>query len=243
MAIAFDTSSRTDNPSGGWTHTPVGTPKGVFVFIIQQNSTDAATAVTYGGVAMTELQNALSSTEVGRCQGYFLGDNIPTGAQTITPSMSGTNAAAGFCVTVTAAGDTQVAGIGSAKLESGSVTAPSVTITGISGASYGAGGIFSGIGAPSDIAAGTGMTLRQLGVDFGANSAIQESSTSQNASGDLTIGFLAGTNPAALVGIAIEEIAAAGPANLKSYNTNLKANIKTINTNPIANVKSLNTNV
>jgi hypothetical protein len=37
--------------------------------------------------------------------------------------------------------------------------------------------------------------------------------------------------------------AAAGPANLKSYNTNLKANIKTINTNPIANVKSLNTNI
>jgi hypothetical protein len=33
-----------------------------------------------------------------------------------------------------------------------------------------------------------------------------------------------------------------GPANLKSYNTNLKANIKTINTNPIANVKTLDTN-
>jgi len=37
--------------------------------------------------------------------------------------------------------------------------------------------------------------------------------------------------------------AAAGPANLKTYNTNAKANIKTINTNAIANVKSLNTNV
>lgn len=36
---------------------------------------------------------------------------------------------------------------------------------------------------------------------------------------------------------------AAGPNNLKTYNTNLKANIKTINTNPIANVKTLNTNV
>jgi len=36
---------------------------------------------------------------------------------------------------------------------------------------------------------------------------------------------------------------AIGPANLKTYNTNLKANIKTINTNPIANVKSLDTNV
>lgn len=37
--------------------------------------------------------------------------------------------------------------------------------------------------------------------------------------------------------------AASGPANLKTYNTNLKANIKTINTNPIANVKTLDTNV
>ncbi|MFA5158510.1 MAG: hypothetical protein WC451_04995 [Patescibacteria group bacterium] len=37
--------------------------------------------------------------------------------------------------------------------------------------------------------------------------------------------------------------AASGSANLKSYNTNLKANIKSINTNLIANVKSLNTNV
>jgi hypothetical protein len=36
---------------------------------------------------------------------------------------------------------------------------------------------------------------------------------------------------------------ASGPANLKSYNTNLKANIKSINTNVIANVKSLNTNI
>lgn len=34
-----------------------------------------------------------------------------------------------------------------------------------------------------------------------------------------------------------------GPANLKSYNTNVTANIKSINTNPIANIKSLNTNV
>ena len=38
-------------------------------------------------------------------------------------------------------------------------------------------------------------------------------------------------------------VAASGPANLKSYNTNLKANIKSIDTNLIANVKSLNTNV
>lgn len=38
-------------------------------------------------------------------------------------------------------------------------------------------------------------------------------------------------------------IASSGPANLKSYNTNVLANIKSINTNLIANVKSLDTNV
>jgi hypothetical protein len=37
--------------------------------------------------------------------------------------------------------------------------------------------------------------------------------------------------------------ATSGPANLKSYNTNLKTNIKSINTNLITNVKSLDTNV
>lgn len=39
------------------------------------------------------------------------------------------------------------------------------------------------------------------------------------------------------------EAAPSGPANLKTYNTNVSANIKTINTNTIANIKSLNTNV
>lgn len=35
---------------------------------------------------------------------------------------------------------------------------------------------------------------------------------------------------------------AVGPANLKTYNTNLSANIKTVDTNAIANVKTLDTN-
>lgn len=45
-----------------------------------------------------------------------------------------------------------------------------------------------------------------------------------------------------LLGIYAKYTELSGPANLKSYNTNLKANIKSINTNLIANVKSLNTN-
>lgn len=42
---------------------------------------------------------------------------------------------------------------------------------------------------------------------------------------------------------AIREYVAAGPANLKSYNTNLAANVKSVDTNLIANVKTLDTNL
>lgn len=37
--------------------------------------------------------------------------------------------------------------------------------------------------------------------------------------------------------------AVTGPANLKSFDTNVKSNIKSINTNVLANIKSINTNV
>jgi len=57
------------------------------------------------------------------------------------------------------------------------------------------------------------------------------------------INFWAGsTYPYGMTQVFTVELPAVGPANLKTYNTNLKANIKTINTNPIANVKTLNTN-
>ncbi len=43
--------------------------------------------------------------------------------------------------------------------------------------------------------------------------------------------------------LSIEPSPASGPANLKSYNTNVLSNIKSIDTNLIANVKSFDTNV
>lgn len=40
----------------------------------------------------------------------------------------------------------------------------------------------------------------------------------------------------------IAPVAGAGPANLKSLNTNVKANVKSYNTNVLANIKSIDTN-
>lgn len=66
-----------------------------------------------------------------------------------------------------------------------------------------------------------------------------------NVAGDKYSGYYivsasTGSNKPRLV---VEHTAIVGPANLKSYNTNLAANIKSINTNLIANVKSLDTNI
>ena len=69
------------------------------------------------------------------------------------------------------------------------------------------------------------------------------SSSCKEASDGYFTGFWSGIDSDGFTQVFSVEMPITGPANLKSYNTNLKANIKTINTNPIANVKSLNTNV
>lgn len=66
--------------------------------------------------------------------------------------------------------------------------------------------------------------------------------TSSGATGNMDGTCSEGQTDKHAFAVALNPIAL-GPANLKSYNTNLKANIKTINTNPIANVKSLDTNI
>jgi hypothetical protein len=206
MAIAFDaTSNQINTGSLSITHTPVGTPKGVFFFVIVNNDTATPTSVTYGGVAMTLINSAAdSSGEIGSCFGYFLGSSIPTGAQTVAATVTAGKDVAGVVITVTAAGNTQLAGTGSGKVE-GDTANPSVTITGITGASYGAAGLFSGLGAVGNVAAGSGQTTRGQ-VDFGNQVASAESSTSENASGNLTIAFTSVTDDVAMVAIAIEEL-------------------------------------
>jgi hypothetical protein len=94
------------------THTPVGTPKGVVVIIAQaQLTTDEISGVTYGGVAMTRVlkQNrAGSATETGCIYIYFLGSAIPTGAQTVRITSTGTLNKRAVISTVTSSGDTAV---------------------------------------------------------------------------------------------------------------------------------------
>jgi hypothetical protein len=114
MAIAFDASSNATAGTGNlsWTHTPVGTPKGVMVFVVA-NATllDHVSGVTYGGTAMTEVALSPASFDTSvdsTVHGFFLGSSVPTGAQTVAVTVSGSSAKQAVAFTVTADADTEV---------------------------------------------------------------------------------------------------------------------------------------
>jgi hypothetical protein len=114
MTVAFDAAvpeSLASQDPQDFTHTPVGTPRGVLVLISNQTatSTDVVVGVTYGGVAMTRIRsNVDTTTEPGRVYIYFLGSSIPTGAQTVSIDKTSAVVCWATCVTLTAAADTEV---------------------------------------------------------------------------------------------------------------------------------------
>ena len=113
MTIAFDAVTQI-SAAGDWTqaHTPVGTPRGVIVLMVQNTATDFVTSVTYGGVAMSEIAGspllAVSGDEDMALYGYFLGASIPTGVQDVINDTTSTPARSTVIVTVTAAADTEI---------------------------------------------------------------------------------------------------------------------------------------
>jgi hypothetical protein len=85
-------SSTTGTGNLSWTHTPVGSPTGVVVFVWQYNTTaNQIFGITYGGVAMQEKSVTLHTLGAVNAVGYmyFLNRNIPTGPQTVAVSTNG----------------------------------------------------------------------------------------------------------------------------------------------------------
>lgn len=120
MAVAMDafaeshtgTTGSTSEASFTWTHTPTGTPRGVIVFVFTNVPANDATSVTYGGVAVPAVSGAQafdSAIESGCCTIYFLGQGVPTGAQSVVVNRTN-NADVMYAIstTVTALGDTEV---------------------------------------------------------------------------------------------------------------------------------------
>jgi hypothetical protein len=108
VTVAYDVLSFGDSGTGdySWTHTPVGTPAGVVVFIADNaTTTDNIDGVTYGGISMTEMAGSPFVGAAGVVQGYFLGASVPTGAQTVAVDTNTNTDSRGFAITMTGAAD------------------------------------------------------------------------------------------------------------------------------------------
>jgi hypothetical protein len=96
MAVARDVLTQNTAGAASFTHTPVGTPRGITVLIVSTAATDTVTGVTYGGTAMSQPEGSpvvSTSAEGGACHAFTLGESgetVPTGAQTVAITGTGT---------------------------------------------------------------------------------------------------------------------------------------------------------
>lgn len=100
--------------------------------------------------------------------------------------------------------------------------------------------LVGGAGAQRQVSAGTGTTLRQQ--DAANNNSGLGDSGGALAAGSRSIVWTNASTTQVGLWCELPIAAASGPANLKSYDGNVKANVKSMNGNLIANVKSFDGN-
>lgn len=235
FAIAYDTSIDVQiNPASHTvSFTTSGSDRYLLVGSLKQSS-HWFTAFTYAGTGMTEIGTKQFYSAAGEYNQTWSLLNPATGTNNIvgTESASGTEGIIAI----------SYSGVDTSALDTSNI-ASSATATNITNTMTTTAdncwlvGYFRFAGT---ISAGSNTTLRRSAsnINVGDTNAAQTPAGSHSIAGTQTP-----TNDFVYIGgVAIKPVAAAGPANLKTYNTNAKANIKTIDTNAIANVKTLDTN-
>lgn len=215
MAVAFDAFSENGSNSTAdpisWTHTPVGTPRGVLVFV-NQNSTglNDLDGVTYGGVAMSAVSSSPlfgSGGEPATIYGFFLGSGIPTGAQTVSVDVNSVTAAKrASCFTLTASANTEVVSVATINTDPG--TNPSTTVSLSGRTCFVAAGIGSGQGAVADLTPLANWTSR-VEPDFGSRTGAVYSYDVIGSS-DVTAGWTQTAEDAYMLAVAISEVTGGG---------------------------------
>lgn len=214
MAVAWDASAEREKitAEGGltsitWTHTPTGTPRGVVVAIVRgTDATDIISGVTYGGDALTRVVRATdTATEAGSADLWFVGTSIPTGAQTVEVSFTGSDANPmhGVSMTVTADEDTEVVDFDSLSENQAN---PSVTLSYSGRTCLSVAALYSGLAAPADFTANANCTAVQ-DQDFGpfASSVIRQTTPGTS---DFAIGGTSAADDVAFAALALSEVQA-----------------------------------
>ena len=210
--VLFDAASQPTAGTGtlSWTHTPVDTPTGVLVLIAQGDNTsdDTVTAVTYGGVTMHEIPQSpvihATGSEDGVLYGYFLaGREIPTGAQTVSVTVTGTREKQACAFSLVGANTDMLYLAGVAALDSGGVANPSVSVPTPSACeTFVAGVLHSGHDAASSVTAGSSFTEVHEH-DFSADVCSFIRRTSNSTGGATTVDWTATSEEAGILAVAI----------------------------------------
>ncbi len=221
MAVAFDATSESHTGTTGsvseasfsWTHTPSGTPKGVLIFVIQNNSsTDKITSVTYGGTTVPAVTGGLAAAATAEprlCKAFFLGSGISTGAQTVVVNRTNdTTLLYAVAITVTAGADTEVYLPGIVLIQAVSALAEQSVDDGTTGVNSVR---FAAVSSALNAAPGGGANSTGVNViDFGTEVAqvVREVTAGQ---GSRSVGFSNATSDdVAAVHLAVREL---GPVN------------------------------
>lgn len=211
MTVAFDAVSLSPQDTGNlsWTHTPVGTPRGVIVEVVFHSAVVAqVSGVTYGGVNMAEVAgspNIHDSGEDGGVHTFFLGASIPTGPQTVLVTVSGAAVKNAVAYTVTAAADTEVVDT-DVSINSATAVNPSAVLALGGRTCFASIAFFSGQDATTSITPLSGWTNRQE-VDFGLLTAGWYTYDTIG-SADVTAGWTQASDQAAAIALAISEVQA-----------------------------------
>ena len=242
MAIAFDAAVTTAGAATPQTISNVvvaATNRILFVAFGNNAASDTATGVTYNGVSMTRVSATAGTSGnylylyaiVGQSGTHNVVITLSSGAiyRSTCASYTGVNQS----ITWTGGSPTD-----NTAVQSGTGTSVTQSVTTIADNSW----VFTCCWEDNGVAntTTTNITIRgtaQIVTQAGdSNAAVTPAGAySQTWNSD-------GTSKWGMIQASFSPAVAAGPANLKSYNTNLKANIKSIDTNLIANVKSLDTN-
>ncbi len=219
MAVALDAQSFADlTGSGGtWTHTPVGTPRGIAVLIASQAATtDVVTTVSFGGAALTRQAFATvgggggGTHSPGSAYLYFLGSAVPASGTVNITNVNASGTFSAWAVTVQAnQAWTQMAA--SAVTSAGSASAnPSGTVqSAVSASGMAIAVLFSGATNPSIAVPNAGClkltgSFGTSGRDFGTQSAAAEYFI--HSGGPISIGWTIASNYVVLCAADIMEV-------------------------------------
>lgn len=206
MALAYDAFSTAASGAGtlSWTHTPSGTPAAIVVFINQRGGTgDAVSGVTYGGVAMTRVENASEATESTAGYTYVLLSGVPTGAQTVVVTVSSASVKKGYCYSTTGTGGVPVVEATANFTSASTATATATLSTTASTETFCSAALASGRNAPDFTPDGT-LTQADSS-DEGNQSFAVARRTSNPSGGSVSMTWTQIADDAVIVAVALRE--------------------------------------